>query len=177
MVQITDIRDTIESIYEGNTALDMLLEFEGILDNLHMYAYKNWINGEVVDGPHISRYWVEVTLMYPEKLMPDPEGSLRLTKHGCYVYYQKEDFIVSVDIKTPDDLEQDDKGERKPKKIKKPVWLVKIVMPRHFVDEFNSNKIEVNGVEIDLSDVDDAYDEGLDGTAALQQDNNDDTIE
>ena len=82
MVQITDIRDTIESIYEGNTALDMLLEFEGILDNLHMYAYKNWINGEVVDGPHISRYWVEVTLMYPEKLNRSTHRSQLLTSEN-----------------------------------------------------------------------------------------------
>jgi hypothetical protein len=177
MVQVSDIKDTIESIYEGNTALEMLLEFEGILDNLHLYAFKNWINGEVVDGPHISRYWVEATLMYPEKMMPDPDGALRLTKHGCYVYFQKEDFIINVDIKSPEDLETNDRGERKPKKVKKPVWLVKIVMPRHFVDEFNSSKIEVNGVDIDLSDVDDAYSEGLDGEEALQQDNINDTSE
>jgi hypothetical protein len=50
-------------------------------------------------------------------------------------------------------------------------------MPRHFVDEFNSSKIEVNGVEIDLSDVDDAYQEGLDGEEALQQDNINDASE
>ena len=177
MVQINDIKDTIDSIYDGNTKLDMLLEFESILDNLHLYAHKNWINGEVADGPHISRYWVEATLMYPKKMMPDPDGELRLTKHGCYVYLQEEDFIVNVDINSPDDLETSDRGERKPKKAKKPVWLVKIVMPRHFVDEFNSSKIEVNGVEIDLSDVDDAYQEGLDGEEALQQDNINDASE
>ncbi len=177
MVQINDIKDTIESIYDGNTKLDMLLEFESILDNLHLYAYKNWIKGEVVDGPHISRYWVEATLMWPKRMMPDPEGARRLTKHGCYVYFQEEDFVVNVDITSPEDLETSDRGERKPKKATKPVWLVKIVMPRHFVDEFNSNKIEVNGVEIDLSDVDDAYQEGLDGEEALQQDNINDASE
>lgn len=169
MIDPQDVKQTIADIYEGNSALDMLLEFEGVLDNLHLYAYENWEKGEVVQGPDISRYWVEVTLMYPQKLMPNPEGALRLTKHGCYVYFQKEEFIVAKKIKSPDDLENDEKGERKPKKITKPVWLVKIAMPRHFVDEFTSNKIEVNGQEINLSDVDDAYDEGLDSEKALEQ--------
>lgn len=174
MINPNDIKDTIASIYDGNTKLDMLLEFEGVLDNLHLYAYKNWIKGEVVAGPEISRYWIEATLMYPQEMMPDPEGALRLTKHGCYVYFQKETYIVSVPIHTPDDLEQDDKGERKPKKAKKNVWLVRIVMPRQFVDEFQSEKITVNGVEIDMSDVSDAYEQGLDSEEALKNDNNED---
>ena len=170
MIDTQQIKDTIASVYDGNTALDMLLEFEGVLDQLHLYAYKNWMAGEVVAGPDISRYWIEVTLMYPHKMMPDPEGALRLTKHGCYVYFQKEKYITNMDIKTPDDLETNDKGERKPKKVKTDVWLVKIAMPRHFVDEFKSEKINVNGVEIDMSDVDDAYNEGLDDAEEAKSD-------
>ena len=155
MIEPQDITDTITSIYDGNSKLDMLLEFEGVLDNLHLYAY-------------------EATVMYPANFMPDPEGALRLTKHGCYVYFQKETYIVSKEINTPDDLEQDDRGERKPKKIEKDVWLVRIVMPRHFVDEFKSQQIEVNGVDIDMSDVSDAYEQGLDSEEALKNDNDPD---
>ena len=174
MIEPQDVTDTISSIYDGNSKLDMLLEFEGVLDKLHLYAYKNWIKGEIVAGPEISRYWIEATVMYPRDFMPDPEGSLRLTKHGCYVYFQKETYIISKSIKTPDDLEQNDNGERKPKKIEKDVWLVRIVMPRHFVDEFKSQQIEVNGVEIDMSDVSDAYQRGLDSEEALKNDNDPD---
>jgi hypothetical protein len=32
-------------------------------------------------------------------------------------------------------------------------------MPRDFVDEFESSKITINGTEIDLGDVDGAYDD------------------
>ena len=127
MIDPQNIKDTINSIYDGNSKLDMLLEFEGVLDNLHLYAYKNWSKGEVVAGPDISRYWIDVTLMYPKEFMPDPEGALRLTKHGCYVYFQKETYIVSIPIKEPEDLETNDRGERKPKKAEKDVWLVYIL--------------------------------------------------
>lgn len=173
MIDTKSIRDTISNIYDTNSALDMLLEFEGVLDSLHLYAYQNWSKGEVVQGPDISRYWLEVVLMYPERYMPDPEGALRLTKHGCYVYFQKEDYIVSVDVKSPDDLEAREDGERKPKKLTQKVWLVKIAMPRHFVDEFKSEKISVNGQDIDMSDVSDAYEQGLDGTQDVKDESND----
>jgi len=176
MIDSKSIRDTISNIYDGNSALDMLLEFESVLDSLHVYAYQNWSSGEVVQGPDISRYWIEVTLMYPERKMPDPDGALRLTKHGCYVFFQKEDYIVSVDIKSPDDLEARPDGEHKPKKVKQKVWLVKIAMPRHFVDEFKSEKININGTEIDMTDVSDAYEQGLDSAKEVKGEEDDNTI-
>ena len=45
------INDNIKKISDTNTLLDMLLEFEGVLDNIELYAYKNWSKGEVVAGP------------------------------------------------------------------------------------------------------------------------------
>ena len=62
------INDNIKKISDTNTLLDMLLEFEGVLDNIELYAYKNWSKGEVVAGPKLGRYFIEVALMYPEKI-------------------------------------------------------------------------------------------------------------
>ena len=42
-------------------------------------------------------------------------------------------------------------------------------MPRHFVNEFNAENITVNGEEIDLADVTDAYDEELDSDSAVKE--------
>ena len=39
------INDNIRKISETNTLLDMLLEFEGVLDTFDIYAYKNWKKG------------------------------------------------------------------------------------------------------------------------------------
>lgn len=38
------------------------------------------------------------------------------------------------------------------------VWTVTIEMPRDFVDEFESSKVTINGIDIDMSEVDSAYD-------------------
>jgi hypothetical protein len=164
MIKHNDIQKTLKEIYDGSTALDMLIEFEEILDGLHIYAYKNWIDGEIVEGPKISRYWVEVTLMYPYKKMPDPTAAMRLIKHGCYVHYGKTKLIVPVEITSPDDFELDPNGKRKAKTKEIPVWLVKISVPRHFIDEYNSEKIKINGIEINMSEVTDAYDKEYDSS-------------
>lgn len=171
-MDIEDIRSTIDSIYETNSMLDTLIDFEGVLDSLHLYAYKNWATGEVVQGPEVSRYWVEITLMFPEQNMPDPEGSLRLTKHGCYVSFKKDIYIEPVRIRSEDDIERHDESDHehhhgldeKPraKQVEYPVWLVRIAMPKGFLNELNNDRVEINGVEVDMAAVDAAYQAGMD---------------
>jgi len=164
MIDINEIASTISGIKKNRNTLDTLLEFEGILDDLHVYAYENWIKGEVIRGPVISKYWVEVYLMYPEKHMPNPEGAMRLIEHGCYVFYQKDVLYDTVKIKTQKDLVPDpDKPNRHvPKTQETPVYVLKIVIPRHLLTDYNVKKVSALSGEIDLDDVVDAYDQGLD---------------
>jgi len=162
MIDINEIAATISSIKKNRNTLNLLLEFEGILDDLHIYAYENWIKGEIIKGPIISKYWVEVYLMYPEQHMPNPEAAERLIKHGCYVFYQKEKLNSNVKIKTPDDITRTDSGKVATKNKISTVYIIKIVMPRHLLTDYNVKKINAMTSEIDLDDVIAAYDQGLD---------------
>lgn len=165
---IEQLKNTLDGIIDSTNSLNVLIEFEEVLDNLHMYSYKNWEYGEVIAGPDVSRYWITVTLMYPQNLMPDPDAALRLIKHGAKVYFKKDELIEPVKITSPDDFGETDPktGKRKPKKKTTPVWLVTIEMPRDFVSEFDSSKVTINGVDIDMSDVDSAYDTDYDNDIA-----------
>tara|TARA_B100001057_G_scaffold364681_1_gene367607 strand:- start:10275 stop:10808 length:534 start_codon:yes stop_codon:yes gene_type:complete len=163
MKEIEELKATLDNLVDSSNDLNVLIEFEEVLDNLNIYSYKNWEYGEVIAGPEVSKYWVTVTLMYPYKLMPDPDAAMRLIKHGARVFYGKDTFKEPKKIMTPDDLEptgQD--GKRRPKRIKRPIWLVTIEMPRQFVNEFDSNKITINGMDIDMSEVEGAYDSDYD---------------
>lgn len=167
--KIQQLKQTLDNLKDSTSDLSILIEFEEVLDNLHIYSFKNWEYGEVLSGPEVTRYWVTVGLIYPYKLMPDPDGALRLIEHGAEVYYNKDVLIEPVDLKSPDDLGPTDPktGKRKPKKKKSKVWVVTIKMPREFVDEFESSKVNINGISIDLSDVDGAYDDDSDGNNAM----------
>lgn len=167
MLDIDTIYTTLDDAFGSENVLDTLIEFERVLDQLDIYVYKNWRRGEIVQGPKIDRYWITVTLMYPYKLMPDPEGALRLIDHGCKVM-MGEDTLKHVG---KIDLGSDDYGrEMDPEKkiVSSPVWLVKIIMPRHFVDEIQTDKIDINGKQIDMDDVSDAYDENLNDDEATK---------
>ena len=101
---IEQLKDALDGIVDSTNSLNVLIEFEEVLDNLHIYSYKNWEYGEVIAGPDVSRYWITVTLMYPKNLMPDPDAALRLIKHGAKVYYKKDELIEPVKITKPEDL-------------------------------------------------------------------------
>jgi hypothetical protein len=154
-----EINSNLSSVLESKNTLDVLLEFENMLDSVNIYAFKNWKYGEVVDGPKLGRHWVTVTLMYPYKMMPDPSGAKRLVSYDCKVNYTKATYITPVKIKTAEDLETDDKGRRVPKKVKKQIWLVEITMPRRFIDD---DAIAVDDADIDQDAVEEAYDDNLD---------------
>jgi hypothetical protein len=156
------ILNNLKATTSRNSALETLMNLESVIDHANIYAYPNWIEGEIVEGPHIDRYWVTVTLMYPHKLMPDPEGAERLLKHGCKVYYAKDELETAAKLKSPDDSEgQDNASGRRPgqtraKMVKKPIWLVTIVVPRKFMDDIEASKLRIEDQAINSDSVEQA---------------------
>jgi hypothetical protein len=94
-----DVIDNLRSIDGNGTLLDILLEFEHMLDEQGMYGYENWKLGEVAQAPKLSRYWLNVTLMYPYLKMPNPRAALRLENIGCDVKFKKATLKVPVTVK------------------------------------------------------------------------------
>lgn len=161
------ILDTLKQNISKSSALDTLMDVERVFDNLNLYAYKNWIEGEIVEGPHIDRYWVTVTIMYPRNLMPDPEGAERLLKNNCKVYYAKDVLVTAAKLLKPEDSEQPDgadgmrPGQPRAKRIERPVWLVTVEVPRKFMDGYADAVKGVSDQKIDSDAVEQAYDENL----------------
>jgi len=178
MIDINEIVATISNVKKNHNALNLLLEVEGIFDQLHIYAYENWLKGEVISGPIVSKYWVEVDLMYLEKHMPNPDAAERLIKHGCHVFFRKDTLSDNVKIKQPDDLVTDTDRQKQVPKVKKTrVWVVRIVMPRHLLSDYNVRKINAMADTIDLDDVIDAYDKGLDVSRNARNEGNEGQFE
>lgn len=171
MIDIEEIISTISRARTNETSVDLLLGIEGILDGLDIYAYENWIHGEVIRGPIISKYWIEVYLMYPEKLMPDPDAAARLTKRGCHVFYKKDVLTTTVKIKSADDIvtrEIAGRDRRVPKTKKTPVYVVKLAVPRHLLREINQHLVNGMDIDVSLDDLIVAYDQGLDISANIE---------
>lgn len=127
-----DVIRNLESVYESDKAFSILKDFERVIDELGLYVYKNWSEGELVEGPIISRYWVTCKFMWPLNDMPDPMGGKRLLDYDCKVSYTKADILKPRQIKKPDDVRP---GTKKGKLDRKPIWIVEIMMPTSLIGE------------------------------------------
>jgi hypothetical protein len=170
-IDFVSIIDTIRGVYMSDGSMSTLLDFERVLDEADVYAFKNWIIGELVQGPVIGRYSAKCTFMWPYKLMPDPRAALRLMNIGCKVAYAKSSIKVPVEVKDYEDFVP---GTRYPKMTKKSIWFVQVEVPFELMDDIKEGSIDLADATIDLSDLEDAYDEDLDsdmneeGTAQQQ---------
>lgn len=134
MADFKDIINNIENIYGSNNSLNLLKDFERVIDELDTYVYDNWIDGELVSGPKETRYFVECTFMWPTSKMPEPRGGMRLLEYGCKVEFAEDSIAKVRKIKTPDDIRP---GTRKGKIDQEDVWLVKIAMPKKLMSDIN----------------------------------------
>ena len=163
---IADVIENTKEIFMTDSSLTSLLDFERVLDELDLYVFAHWKEGELVEGPIYEKYFVTCTFMWPYKLMPDPRGGERLLDYDCEVYYSKDILEYPIKVKDPDDFEP---GTKMPKLGKKPVWLVTIVMPKKLMQEIQQGSLDLESATLDLEDIEQAYEEGNDSEVNYNQ--------
>lgn len=146
MADIKDIISNIEQIYGSNNSLNLLKDFERVIDELDVYVYDNWIDGELVEGPKETRYFVECTFMWPKDKMPEPVGGKRLIEYGCKVQVAESIMNKVRKIKTPDDIRP---GTRKGKIDQDPIWMIKIAMPKKLMSDINRGYRELDKYKVE----------------------------
>ena len=165
---IKDVIENTKEIFMTDSNLATLCDFERVLDELDLYVFKHWKDGELVQGPEYEKYFVTCTFMWPYKYMPDPRGGERLLDYDCEVYYSKDLLEYPMKVQTPDDFQP---GTKMPKMKKTPVWLVKIVMPKKLMQEIQQGSLELESETLDLEDINNAYEQG-DDQSQFDQDEN-----
>jgi len=138
MQDIYDIVKNVERIYDSKTGFQILKDFERVLDELDIYVYDNWEDGELAEGPIIDRHWVTCKFFWNRNKMPDPMGGKRLLDYDCKITYQKSHLIKPRKIRKPDDVRL---GTKKGKLDRHPIWIVSIMMPKKLLaDIYGSYK-------------------------------------
>ena len=151
MIDTLDVIRNIKKIYASDNVINTLIGMEKVMDDVNLYAYQNWSIGEVVDGPHQTKYTTEATFMWDADKMPDPEGGTRLTNLGATVEFKKDTKLTPRKIKSYDDYRP---GTKKAKLDEQPVWLVKISIPKTVIEDFNNETKTtrtVSGLQVDQS--------------------------
>jgi hypothetical protein len=69
---------------------------------------------------------------------------------------------IPIKITDPSDYRP---GTKKARIVEKPVWLVEIVMPKSLMSDIRTGSIEMEDQDIDLDELDQAYEQDLDQEA------------
>lgn len=112
--------------------------------------------------------------MWPYKLMPDPRGAERLLAYNCSVKFKKTRFEYPVKVKDQSDFED---STHMPKMVEKPVWLVEIIMPKQLMRDIHRGSLELEADQIDLEDIEQSYETGLDDDIYKNDEDQDDTTQ
>ena len=164
---IKDLLNNTKEIFMTDSAVSTLLDFERVLDELDLYAFKHWKQGELVEGPVYEKYFVKCTFMWPYKKMPDPKGAARLSEYDCEITYEKDYFEHYKEVKDPMDFKP---GTKMPRLIKSPVWLVAITMPKKLMGDIEQGALELESGTVDMEDIDQAYETGVNDDTKQAQD-------
>lgn len=162
----------LDKLQESPNLLDTLIQMEDIMDSMDIYVFKNWLDGEIIEGPVVRRYWLDMTLYYPfdtkkpDNGMPDPKGALRLIKHDIRIDYERAQ-------EADDDFDENDFNEDASQSEEKNTsdWLVRVSIPRRLVVQMASAQHDFYDEEVDIDQVEDAKDSGLDSESAYFDEN------
>lgn len=146
MKDIIDVIKNIQEIYSSDYGFTVLKDFERVLDDLDLYVYENWADGELASGPNIGRHWVTCAFMWDFDKMPDPAGGKRLLDYDCKVTYQKDKVVKPRKIRKPDDIRP---GTKKGKLDTHPIWVVEIMMPKKLIMDIYSGYKSMNDFSVD----------------------------
>lgn len=158
----------VQNIYTSDGTMSTLIDWERVLDEADLYAFKNWYLGEIVDGPVVGRYNCSATIMWPQELMPDPRGAKRLLPLGCVVKFKKTTIKVPIEVKSENDFTS---GTNYPKLIDRKVWLVNITIPKSLMNDIREGSIELADQTVDLEDLDTAYQRDYDEASNTDEQN------
>ena len=144
MHDVLDIIRNVQSLYAVGPTLTILKDFERVLDELDVYVFANWEEGELLSGPVDSRHFVTCSFMWPADKMPDPSGGKRLLDRGCKVTYAKDELLKPREIKSPEDYRP---GTVKGKIDAHDIWVVQIKMPKELIGNFKHGKDEIDSID------------------------------
>jgi hypothetical protein len=157
--QLKDVLNNIKDIGMSESSLNTLMDYERVLDEMNLYAFKNWKMGELIEGPMVGKYRVSCKFMWPFGLMPDPAGAERLLIFGAKIKWGKDWLEYPVKVKSADDFQS---GTKMPKMARKQIWTVEINLPKSLIKTVQMGSEDILNNELNLDEIDNAYDKGFD---------------
>lgn len=152
-------QSTIQQLYDNQGMLDILIAIEKYFEDNDLYAYKDIQSGEIVEGPNIEKYWVEIVLKYYRENFPDPAAFKILERHGTKVKVKGDYEIRPIEHpRSRRDMEQvpaQNGTVSMPKEERVPVLLVRVQIPRSVINPESFDEYKLSIAELNKSQIQD----------------------
>lgn len=138
-------KDITRVLARSAAALEILVDFERLLDSLGVYAYPQWETAEILHGPVLRRHDVRISLLFPGTSPPPAESLARLVGAGMLVELEAATMEYHTDERrlghvyaTSSGLVSDSSFRRTLDEVPipepEPVVVVHVTVPRRLVD-------------------------------------------
>lgn len=159
VITTSTIYKNTKNVNDDYGKLDAAMEVAAFLEQVGAFAFDNWIDGELVYGPAIEKYYVTIKLMFPKKMPPNPAVFERLTNLECIIEFD-EDTYKRVALIRDDNVEpieySADNGFHK-KIFEHKVWIVTLRVPQRYLSLDGNTVFNIDGEDIYYSDIEAIY--------------------
>ena len=157
MITTSTIYSNTKYINDHSNFLDIAMECAAFLEQIGAFAFKNWINGELVQGPVCEKYFVKMKIMFPENMDPDPAVFERLTNIGCKVELKQDIYRRVVNVKTDDDDASFSKEGFEKRMFEHNIWIVSLKIPERFLPLDGNTLFKIDDEYIEYNDIEAVY--------------------
>lgn len=159
MITTSTIYKNTKNVNDDYGKLDAAMEVAAFMEQIGAFAFDNWIDGELVFGPQIEKYYVTIKLMFPNKMPPNPAVFERLTNLECMVELEEDTYkrvaLIKDDSERPIEYTAE-QGFRK-KVFEHRVWVVTIRVPQRYLALDGNTMFNIDGEDIQYSDIEAIY--------------------
>lgn len=159
MITTSTIYKNTKNVNDDYGKLDAAMEVAAFMEQIGAFAFDNWIDGELVFGPQIEKYYVTIKIMFPNKMPPNPAVFERLTNLECMVELEEDTYkrvaLVKDDSERPIEYTAE-QGFHK-KVFEHRVWIVTIRVPQRYLALDGNTMFNIDGEDIQYSDIEAIY--------------------
>ncbi|ASV44089.1 hypothetical protein PBI_SCTP2_74 [Salicola phage SCTP-2] len=158
MITTSTIYSNTKRLNDQNGMLDIAMECAAFLEQIGAFAFKNWINGELIEGPKREKYFVSFKMMFPENMDPDPIVMERLDNIGCKVQMEQDIYrrVVNVKANSTNNTSFEKEGFEK-RLFEHNVWVVSIKIPERFLPLDGNTVFKIDDEYIEYEDIEAVY--------------------
>lgn len=156
MINSSAVYRNTKNVDGDESILDVAMECAFFLEQIGALGYRNWDKGEIINGPHVSRFFSTITLMFSASALPDGTVLDRLKNMKCRVSHETDIYRRVITYR-----EDNDTSNYKQEVVDHKVWNVTIKIPNRYLALDGNTVMNIDDEDIYYDDIEVVYNDEI----------------